>query len=412
MGRTQDRPFDLVLLGATGYTGGLVAHHLAASGEPLRWAIAGRAPQKLAALAADLAQATPQATPPQTLVVDATCRADMERLAQATRVVCTTAGPFAQIGSELVAACAAAGTDYCDITGELQWVRKMIDAHHERALASGARLVHFCGFDSIPSDLGTWALQQEMIARTGAPARSVTAYVSELRGSLSGGTAASILAFLDAAQADRQAARLLAAPYSLNPDPSYRGPDRGDLRAVAYDRTRSALTMPFLMAPTNTRVVRRSHALAGFPWGHDFRYAEMATAPVSLAGLAQTLGMTAGLAALLVAAAQPQLRKLLQKRLPRPGEGPSREERARGRYKVTLVGRRDEHQLTFVVSDQADPGYGSTSKMLAQAALCLALDPLAPCSGSLTPSTAMAVPLLARLRAAGLTFAIPVLASP
>ncbi len=396
------RSFDLTLFGATGYTGALVAHHLSSAQQGLRWSIAGRSEAKLQALRAQLAAQGAKRLP-EVVVVDATDRSGLARLAQTSRVVCTTAGPFARFGSHLVAACADAGTDYCDITGEVQWVREMIDAHDARARETGARLVHCCGFDSIPSDLGTWALQQEMIARTGAPARSITTYVRRIKGGMSGGTVASILAFLDAAS-DRDLVRRIAKPYSLNPDPSYRGPDGRDPRGISYDRSVGALTLPFLMAPTNTRIVRRSHALAGFPWGHEFRYSEVATAPPSLAGAARALAITGGMGALLLAGSQPALRRLLLRRLPKPGEGPSAAEREHGAFELELVGERDGHTLRFEVSDTADPGYGSTSKMLAQAALCLALDPRRGEGGSLTPSTAMAEPLLRRLRAVGLRF--------
>lgn len=398
----RQRPFDLTLFGATGYTGALVAHHLSSAQGGLRWSIAGRSESKLRALRDELAAKGAKALP-EPFVVDAADRAGLARLAQSSRVVCTTAGPFAQLGSELVAACADAGTDYCDITGEVQWVRAMIDAHDARARATGARIVHCCGFDSIPSDLGTWALQQEMIVRTGAPARSVTTYVRRLKGGMSGGTVASILAFLEASS-DRELMRRVAAPYALNPDPSYRGADGRDARGISYDRSIGALTMPFLMAPTNARIVRRSHALAGFPWGHDFRYAEVATAPPSLSGAARALAITGGMGALLLAGSRPGLRRLVARRLPKPGEGPSAAERERGAFELELVGEREGHTLRFAVSDNADPGYGSTSKMLAQAALCLAQDPRSGPGGSLTPSTAMAAPLLHRLRAVGLRF--------
>jgi short subunit dehydrogenase-like uncharacterized protein len=290
----RDRPLDLVLYGATGFTGQLVADHLAevtsappgqgkdtgtgTGGAPFRWALAGRDRRKLEVLAAQLQQAHPQAAVPELIVADAQARAELDALAARTRVVCTTAGPFSRYGSQLVAACAAAGTDYCDITGEVHWVREMIDAHHQQAVATGARLVHFCGFDSIPSDLGTWALQQEMIARHGGPASQVTTYVERLKGSMSGGTIASILEVAKAISADRGVARKLAAPYGLNPDPAYRGADGRDARGLGYDREVGLITMPFLMASANTRVVRRAHALAGFPWGEDFRYTELATA--------------------------------------------------------------------------------------------------------------------------------------
>jgi short subunit dehydrogenase-like uncharacterized protein len=421
----RDRPLDLVLYGATGFTGQLVADHLAevtsappgqgkdtgtgTGGAPFRWALAGRDRRKLEVLAAQLQQAHPQAAVPELIVADAQARAELDALAARTRVVCTTAGPFSRYGSQLVAACAAAGTDYCDITGEVHWVREMIDAHHQQAVATGARLVHFCGFDSIPSDLGTWALQQEMIARHGGPASQVTTYVERLKGSMSGGTIASILEVAKAISADRGVARKLAAPYGLNPDPAYRGADGRDARGLGYDREVGLITMPFLMASANTRVVRRAHALAGFPWGEDFRYTELATAKPSPSGALRAALMTAGLGAALVAASRPRLRSLLEKRLPKPGEGPSAAERQAGGFRMRLVGHRGEHRLSYRVADQLDPGYGSTCKMLGQSALCLAFDARgtgAAAAGSLTPSIALGAALVRRLRAAAMTFEV------
>lgn len=407
--RNADRPLDLVLFGATGFTGQLVADHLAGivdGGRALRWALAGRDLGKLTALAAELRRAHPSAPAPELMRADAHIRADLDQLAQRTRVVCTTAGPFARHGSELVAACAAAGTHYCDITGEVHWVREMIDAHHDRAVASGARIVHFCGFDSIPSDLGTWALQKEMIARHGAPATEVTTYVERLKGTISGGTFASMIEFTKAAAADRSLARRVAAPYALNPDPAHRGRDGRDARSISYDRAAGVLTMPFVMANTNSRAVRRSHALAGFPWGEDFRYTEVSSAPASPRGLLRAVAMTGGLAAGLLLATSPRLRPLLERRMPKPGEGPSAAERQAGSFRLRLVGRRGDDRLAFIVADDLDPGYGSTCRMLGQSALCLAFDELPAAAGSLTPSIAMGGALLARLRAVGMTFEV------
>lgn len=411
------RPLDLVLFGATGFTGKLVADHIAGAvsgagrvglpaGATLRWALAGRDQDKLNALAAELRRAHPGAPMPELLRADAHDPTAIAALAQRARVVCTTAGPFARYGSELVAACAAAGTHYCDITGETHWVREMIDAHHERAIGSGARIVHFCGFDSIPSDLGTWALQQEMIARCGPPAREVKTYVERLKGGISGGTFASMIEFAKAARADRGLVRRVASPYALNPDPRYRGPDGYDLRGIAYDRTAGVLTMPFVMANTNARAVRRSHALAGFPWGEDFRYSEVSSAPATARGLARALAMTGGLAAAMLLASSARLSPFLERRMPKPGEGPSEAERNAGSFRLRLLGRRNEEELHYIVADDLDPGYGSTCRMLGQSALCLAFDDLPDHAGSLTPSIAMGAALLARLRAVGMTFEV------
>jgi short subunit dehydrogenase-like uncharacterized protein len=399
------RELDIILFGATGFTGRLVADYLAgaAKREPLRWAIAGRSHDKLAGLGAGFGTSVP------IIVADALDPAAMRALALRTTCVCTTVGPFARYGSELVAACAAAGTHYCDLSGEVAWMRRMIDAHHDRARSTGARIVHTCGFDSIPSDLGCWAVQQAFIARFASPARRVTAVFGEQSGGLSGGTFASAFDVAREAERDPAVRKLLANPYALDPLISYSAaeprPPAPDETSIHWQPALGMFTVPFVMAQVNTRVVRRGHALAGFPWGKDFAYREVMSTPGSLRGAVMAAGITAGLGALGLAMSQPWLRDRLARRAPPPGEGPSAAVRVRGHWIVRLVAEGDSgERLVYIASDRADPGYGSTSKMLGESALCLARDPLTSPGGVLTPSVAMAQPLLARLRRAGLTF--------
>jgi len=388
------RDYDLVVFGASGFTGKLVAEYIKHAEAKVSWAIAGRNQAKLDALGLGV----------PILVGDALDRAAVDTIARRTKVVCTTAGPFAKYGSELVAACADAGTHYCDLTGEVQWMRRMIDAHHERARATGARIVHASGFDSIPSDLGTWALQQEFIARFGRPASSVTAVFGETSGGLSGGTIASALQTMTEAENDPAVRALLGNPYALDPDPHAPRPQVRDEVSIGWDSRLKMFTVPFVMAQVNTRVVRRGHALAGFPWGPDFRYREVMSTPGSARGLAMAVGITGGLGALAFAMKRRRLRELLAKRAPHPGEGPSPEVREHGHWKTRFVGEAGGERLLYVASDRADPGYGSTAKMLGEAALCLARDPLTSEGGVLTPAVAMGQHLLDRLRRAGLTF--------
>jgi short subunit dehydrogenase-like uncharacterized protein len=282
-------------------------------------------------------------------------------------------------------------------------MRRMIDAHHERARTTGARVVHAAGFDSIPSDLGTWALQQEFITRYGRPASSITAVFGETSGGFSGGTVASALNAASEADHDPEVRRLLANPYALIPNHQPRPPVRDEV-SIRWDSRLQMFTIPFVMAQVNTRVVRRSHALAGFPWGEDFRYREVMSTPGSARGLAMALGITGALGGLAFAMKHPRLRSLLAKRAPQPGEGPSAEARERGHWKARFVGEAGRDRLIYVASDRADPGYGSTAKMLGESALCLARDPLTSGAGVLTPSIAMGQHLLDRLRRAGLTF--------
>lgn len=387
-----DREFDLVMFGATGFTGRLVAEYLARQ-KPKRWAIAGRNREKLAALGLDV----------PIVIADALDPAACAEVARRTRVVCTTVGPYSKYGSALVGACAEAGTHYCDLTGEVHWMREMIDAHHETARKTGARIVHTCGFDSIPSDLGTWATQQEFIRRFGRPAQKVTAFYGESSGGLSGGTAASGFAIADA-MSDPAVRRVLRNPHGLDPDPNAPHPTY-DERPVGWDPYLKMFYVPFFMAETNTRVVRRGHALAGFPWGQDFVYREVMSTPGNARGAVMGAAITAGLAGLAFAMKRPKLRAKLQERAPKPGEGPSPEKREKGHWKVRFVAEDGADKLLYIVADpHGDPGYASTSKMLGESALCLAYDPLESEGGCLTPSVAMDGALLERLRRAGLIF--------
>ena len=393
------KDFDLVLFGATGFTGRLVANYLA--GAPARerrsihWAIAGRNPQKLEAISRELDHVP-------VLVADALDPEACAAIARRTRTVCTTVGPYARYGSALVAACAEAGTHYCDLTGEVHWMREMIDAHHARAAATGARIVHTCGFDSIPSDLGTWATQQEHIQRFGRPAHAVTAVYGEARGGLSGGTAASAFEIAEV-MADPAIRRLLRNPFALDPDPDAPHAPQPDNKRPGWDPRLKMFIVPFFMADTNSPVVRRGHALAGHPWGEDFEYREVMSTPGNARGLAMAAAITGGLVGLAAAMKRPKLRELLQKRAPQPGEGPDEKTRTRGHWKVRFIA--DDRPFYTVADPAGDPGYGSTCKMLGESALCLAFDPLTSPGGVLTPSFAMGGALVARLRNAGLTFA-------
>ncbi len=397
---TTPRDFDLVLFGATGFTGRLVAEHLARSGDRPRWAIAGRTRGKLEELGLGV----------PVLVADAHDRPALDALARRTKVVCTTAGPYAKHGSELVAACAEAGTHYCDLAGEVQWMRRMIDRHHDRARATGARIVHACGFDSIPSDLGTWALQQEFLARFGRPAQRVTALFGETSGGFSGGTVASAMQTAAEADQDREVRRVLGNPYALDPDPHAPRPPAPDEASIGWNHHLRMFTVPFVMAQVNTRVVRRGHALAGLPWGEGFVYREVMSTPGTARGAVMAAALTGALGGIAFALKHRRLSELLARRAPQPGEGPSRERREHGHWKVRFVGEAGANGsadlLRYTASDRADPGYGSTAKMLGESALCLALDPLTSGGGVTTPSVAMGGALLERLRRAGLTFAV------
>jgi len=399
------REFDLILWGATGFTGGLVAEYLAgAYGNGLRWAIAGRNAGKLEAVRAALAPALRDTLP---LVLADSADADSLRaLAARTRVVCTTVGPYAKYGTPLVAACAAAGTDYCDLTGESQWMARVIAAHQAQAQASGARIVHTCGFDSVPFDMGVWQLQQVAKQRHGAYLPVVKGRMVSFRGGASGGTIASMMAMLEEAAADPAVRRLVADPYALYPPGVPRGDAGPDQRGAVFDPDFGQWTSPFIMAAINTRVVRRSNALLGLPWGVNFRYDEA----VLNRSRGQALIASTATGAGMVAMALSPLRRVAQRFLPTPGEGPDRAQREAGHYDILFLGLdpADRSRDTWLrVGGDLDPGYGSTARMLGEAAVCLASDPRGVEGGFWTPATALGAPYLERLRTrAGLRFEV------
>jgi short subunit dehydrogenase-like uncharacterized protein len=402
-----DRTFDVIVFGATGFTGTLVAEYLLRQygvGRDLRWAIAGRSEDKLGAVKRGLGE---DAAELEMIVADSDDNAALAALAARTRVMLTTVGPYALYGSKLVAACVEAGTHYCDLAGEVHWIRRMIDRHHTRAQETGARIVHCCGFDSIPMDMGVFFLQQEAQQRHGEYCTSIALYVKASKGSASGGTLASMMNIVEEAKEDRSIARLLADPYALNPEGEREGPDDRDQQKVVHDADPGCWTAPFVMAGVNTRVVRRSHALAGYPYGTDFRYREAVLTGTGAGGWFKGNLLTLGLGALVIGVSLSPTRAMLKKFvLPKPGEGPSRELQQSGFFNLMQIGTLPDGTTirTRITGDQ-DPGYGSTSKMLAESAVCLARNELESGGGVLTPSTAMGNALLDRLRDnAGLTF--------
>jgi short subunit dehydrogenase-like uncharacterized protein len=406
------RSFDVLLWGATGFTGQLVAEYLARHygvGRELRWALGGRSKDKLEKVRASLEAVDTRARELPLVLGDGTDRASLDRLAVDASVVCSTVGPYALHGRELVAACVEAGTDYCDLTGEPQFVRAMIDAHHERAGATGARIVHCCGYDSIPSDLGTLMLQERALEKHGARCAEVKHLAGEAKGGMSGGTAASMVALMDEASRDPAIRRLLNDPYSLDPDRGEPGPDGHDQRGVRWDADLAQWTGPFLMAAINTRVVRRTNALLGYAWGRDFRYREAMSFGAGAKGWLTAAGVSAGTTLGVAAVAVAPVRRLVAKRLlPAPGEGPSKEVRDSGFFVSRLVGTlpHGKGKLRGTVRGTSDPGYGETAKMLSESAVCLAKDgdAIPRRGGVLTPGSCMGMRLVERLRDAGMTF--------
>ncbi len=397
---------DVILFGATGFTGRLTAAYLARRSPALRWAIAGRNRARLAALRDELAAIDPAARSIELLVVDCTDVDAVDAVVRRTRVACTAAGPYDVLGMPLVAACAARGVHYCDVTGETPFIRASIDAHHDRAVASGARVVHCCGFDSIPSDLGVLLLHRHLAAH-GDRLRAARTRVVRLRARASRGTAETLLdLYARSVGADRD---LLADPYALDPRDAPARPAQRDQLGPRLDADTDRWTAPFVMAPINTRVVRRSNALLGFAYGRGFLYDEALDTGPGYAGFVAATAISTALASLYAAAVVPPSRALLSRLLPWLGDGPDADERQSGFFRLEI--RADStggRRLRAVVEADGDPGYDETAKMLAEAALCLAEDELDSPGGVLTPAVAMGASLAARLRAAGMGMRVEV----
>ena len=424
----HDRDYDVVLWGATGFTGRLVADYLAGryGASDLDWALAGRDEDRLAAVRDELvagldpdsdgrSDAENDLASLDLLTGDAFDRASLDAIAERAAVVCTTVGPYARYGSELVAACVKHGTNYCDLSGEVHWMRQTIDAHHERARETGARIVHSCGFDSVPSDIGTLLLQTHADERFGAPCDEVRARVSIRGGAFSGGTIASMVETYREAAEDREVRRLLADPRALDPPESRGAPAERPQRGVGHDRDLDTWTAPFVMAQINEPVVSRSNALLGYPWGHTFRYGEALGTGDGISGAVRAGALAAGQGLLAGALSVGPLRDALDRYvLPDPGEGPDEATIEGSSFEVRLrgTGASDEYPGGFAVETTVrgdrDPGYGSTCRMLGESAVCLARGEVdSPHDGGvLTPAAGIGLPLIDRLEGTGVSFAV------
>ncbi len=400
-----DRPFDVVLFGATSFVGEIVLARLVERNDPgLRWAIAGRSETKLSAAAA---RANADV---EHIVVDAANRGDMRSLAQRARVIASTVGPYALHGSNLVQACAESGTDYVDLTGEPQWMREMIDTHNVAATVSGARIVHSCGFDSIPSDMGVWFTQRQAMALFGVHCTRIGMRLAGASGGASGGTVASLMNVVAELRKNPALRDVLKNPYALAPAHLRSGPKQPDVLLPQRDDLSGEWVAPFVMAAINTKVVHRSHALRERPWGNEFLYDEAMLTGGGPLGAAKAAAVAAVMGGFVAAVIVPPVRGLLSRFvLPKPGDGPSPEAQEKGSFDLRFFGQTASGQrITVKVTGDRDPGYGSTAKMMAASAVTLlTVDRRTTPGGFWTPSTALAVPLLAALhKTAGLSFEV------
>ena len=387
--------FDIVVYGATGFTGQLVAEYLAAhyrGDRNLKWAMAGRSLDKLASVRDAIGAPADTAL----IVADASDPASLKAMVDQTKSVISTVGPYQLYGSGLLAACVASGTDYFDLCGEPVWMRQMIDAHEATAKSSGARIVFSCGFDSLPFELGVFYAQEEAKKVFGAPANRVKGRVRDMKGTFSGGTAASARATFAAAAKDLSLVALLLDPFVLTP--GFEGPKQPRGNKPLLDEDLGSWTAPFVMATINTRNVHRANMLMNFPYGKDFVYDEMILTGPGEQGEANAKRVVAAVNAERMGAVNG----------PKPGEGPSKEERENGFYDLLFVALApDGKQVRAVVRGDRDPGYGSTSKMISECAFCLLRDTPDVPAGIWTPGAAMGDKLIKRLvDHAGLTFGV------
>ena len=386
----SDRPYELVVYGSTGYTGRLVAEYLHNEyGDDLRWAMAGRSQDKLEAVRAEMG--LPESV--DLIVADSSDPDSLKSMAESTRVVITTVGPYQLYGEPLVKACVEAVTDYVDLSGEPAWMRDMIDRYDDAAKKSGARIVHSCGFDSIPFDMGVYLLQREAKAKRGKPFSKVRGRVRKMEGKFSGGTAASLGQTLVRAKKEPHILDWLKDPFSLAGD--FSGPPQPTGHKPIEDADLGSWSAPFIMAAINTKNVHRSNALMDHAYGEDFTYDEMMfTGP----------GEKGQQVANFIASQDP-----FGDNPPKPGEGPTKEERENGYYDIGFYGGEGDDMMVAAVTGDKDPGYGSTSKMIAESALCLTRDVSRDVTGGgvYTTAPAMGSALIDRLEThAGLTFKI------
>jgi short subunit dehydrogenase-like uncharacterized protein len=388
---SKDRALDIIVYGATGYTGRLVCEYLnrqyGVNGK-VKWAMAGRSQDKIDSVREEMG--IPADVP--TVVADANDLASIKSMVEGTRVLLTTVGPYQLYGSDVVAACAQAGTDYVDLCGEPAWMHEMIAKHQADAQASGARIVFSCGFDSVPFDLGAFFLQEQAKKTFGGALPRIKGRVRAMKGTFSGGTLASFKATMAAAAKQPEMMKVLGNPFALTP--GFTGAAQPAGTKPSFDEDLNSWSAPFVMATINTKNIHRSNFLLGHAYGEDFVYDEMMLTGPGEKGEATANAVAAD--------------KSMANDPRKPGEGPSKEERENGYYDVLFAGSNDKgDSLRVSVKGDKDPGYGSTSKMIAESAVCLVKNPDAASGGIWTPASAMGSLLIERLQDnAGLTFQV------
>ncbi len=400
------KKFDIIIWGATSFTGKLVAEYIFKKygSSKIKWAIAGRNLKKLEKIRYQVADENIPI-----FIADSFDEESLSKFVKKTKVVCSTVGPYSLYGTKLVKLCVDNNTNYCDITGEAHWIRSLIDRFHEEAKSKKIKIINSCGFDSIPSDMGVYFIQNEIKKINNNYAKSIKMRVAGIRGGISGGTYSSINNLLKEAYRDKSIFKVLNNPYGLNPKDKMEGLDKKDLRKIIFDKESNSWIYPFIMAGINTKIVRRSNALSNFIYGKDFRYEEAMIAGKGISGFWKAILAVFPLAMI---GLNPNsfLKKIVDSFMPKPGEGPGIEKRKNGFYNLRFYITLNNNRTAFAkVIGDSDPGYGSTSKMLAESALCLAFDNLSDNYGVITPSSGMGDKLLNRLKEnAGLSFELKI----
>ena len=407
----EQRDYAVVLYGATSFVGQITAHYLAEflstnkdkGGNTVTWAIAGRDEEKLNELQSKLASKV------DIIIANSDDAASLDTMTEQTQVIISTVGPYLKYGEPLIKSCVSNGTDYVDLTGEAIFIKDMMDKYQEAAKQSGARIVNSCGFDSIPSDLGVYFTQKQAEAKFDSACDVIHMRVKAAKGGLSGGTIASMATIFEEVGQDKSRRKQVANPYLLNDDKNAPNVRQSNVSKPEYDSEHKRWLAPFVMASINTRIIHRSNQLLGYEYGRDFRYDEAMWMKDGIKGKLTSYALSAGLLGFATAMMITPSRELLSKHvLPKSGSGPSEEEQENGYFDIRLFGKTaNQETITTKVTGDKDPGYGSTSRMLSQAALCLAQDisKEAVGGGFWTPASAMGDKLLARLEEhAGLSF--------
>lgn len=419
------RPYAIILYGATSFVGQITAHYLTQfladtnAAQPVKWAIAGRDQDKLTTLQTELqaklqtklSAANHKSTKVDIIIANSDDEVSLDKMTAQTQVIISTVGPYLQYGEPLIKSCTHQGTDYVDLTGEAIFIKDMLDKYQDAAKQSGARIIHSCGFDSIPSDLGVYFTQQQASVHYDSCCEGINMRVKAAKGGLSGGTIASMVAIFTEVAQDKKRWRQLSNPYLLNDDANAPSTRQDNVNKPEYDTRHDRWMAPFVMAAINTRIVHRSNQLLGYKYGRNFKYDEAMWMQDGVKGQLMSYGLSAGLLSFATAMSFTRSREFLSKHvLPKSGDGPSQSEQENGFFDIRFFGTTQNNQhISTKVTGNKDPGYGSTSRMLAQSALCLVQDisKESVAGGFWTPASAMGNSLLSRLETyAGLSFEV------